>query len=242
MAKTRCIIVDDEPLAIEILDAYIDRLDDFEIAARCDDAIEAMNFLRTNTVDLMFLDIQMPRLSGIEFLKTLRNPPRVIFTTAYREYALEGYELNVIDYLLKPISFERFMSAINKFYEITEAPNTDFSLVAGDDSNEANSYILVKGNRKMHKINLSDIMLIESIKDYVQITATNRTITVKQQISTLEGSLPENKFVRIHRSFIVALRFIESFTATTIEIGDRELPIGRNYKNAAFRALKYNEG
>lgn len=242
--KTRCLLVDDEPLALDIIESYLSRFESIEIVARCENAIDAVAVLHSKPVDLLFLDIQMPRLTGLDFLKTLKNPPKTIITTAYREYALEGYDLDVIDYLLKPIAFERFVKAINKFYQLTEtvvaASNADTS--GTHQLSSDCEYILVKGNRKVHRIELTSILLIESMEDYVKfVIVGDKTIVVKQQIGILEELLPTNLFVRIHRSFIVSVKHIDGFTGSTIEIGNRELPIGRNYKPTVFKILKYNE-
>lgn len=238
--KINCLIVDDEPLAREIIETYIATFDELNLVASCEDAMEAMSVLRNKSIDLMFLDIQMPKLTGIEFLKTLRHSPKVIFTTAHREYALEGYELDVLDYLLKPISLERFVKAIDKFYQLSIDDSSDLSIQASHSpSMPDDSYIVVKGNRKMHRINLNDLVYVESIKDYVQIYTKEKSFVVKQQISSLEDILPPSKFIRIHRSYIVALKHIESFSATTIELQNRELPIGRIYKNSTYQALNF---
>ena len=239
MSRTKILIVDDEPLAREIIESYLSKLGGFDIVASCEDALEAMAVLRDKPVDLMFLDIQMPKITGLEFLKTLRHPPKVIITTAHREYALDGYELDVLDYLLKPIPFERFMRAINKFYQ-SSAPS-DLAIIesARPVADTGGGYILVRGNRKIFKIAIDQITVIESVKDYVQIFTADKSFVVKQLISELEEKLPSEQFIRIHRSYIVALRYIDSFTASTVEIGTRELPIGRMYRNATFKALKF---
>jgi len=238
--KTKCLIVDDEPLALDVLESYIEKFEELEIVARCENAVDAMNILRTRDVELMFLDIQMPGLTGIELLKSIKHPPKVVITTAYRDYALESFELDVIDYLLKPIPFERFAKAVNKFFQLVT--NSEFSVVSKDRSETGvDSYILVRGNRKMHKVNLNQILMIESLKDYVKIfTSPDKFIVVNQQISFLEEKLPADSFIRIHRSFIVSVNHIDSFTSSTVEIGKRELPIGRNYKNSVFKALNYS--
>lgn len=210
-----------------------------EIVGRCENAIDAMNLLRTKDIDLVFLDIQMPGFTGIELIKTMKSMPKVIITTAYRDYAIESFELDVVDYLLKPIPFDRFVKAVNKFYQSNT--NSEFSIVSKDKEALVESYILVRGNRKMHKVNLSQVMMVESLKDYVKIyTSHDKFIVVNQQISFLEEKLPPETFIRIHRSYIVSVNHIDSFTSTTVEIGKRELPIGRNYKCKVFAALNYS--
>lgn len=240
--KTRCLLVDDEPLALDIIESYLSRFEGIEIVARCENAIDAIAILHSKQIDLLFLDIQMPRLTGLDFLKTLKNPPKTVITTAYREYALDGYDLDVIDYLLKPIAFERFVKAINKFYQLSETVSAPSAVDSVNQLSSDAEFILVKGNRKVHKIELASIQLIESMEDYVKfVISGDKTIVVKQQIGVLEELLPTQQFVRIHRSFIVSIKHIDGFTGSTIEIGNRELPIGRNYKPAVFKILRYNE-
>ena len=238
--KTKCIIVDDEPLAIEVIENHLQQFNDFEIIAKCSDAIQAFEIIKQKSVNLIFLDIQMPKITGIVFLKTIKNPPKVIITTAYRDYALDGYELDVVDYLLKPISFERFLKAINKFYQLQQ--NDLIVMNTTDTSQQSDeSFIYVRADKKVLKILLKDILMIESIKDYVQIHTIDRKVITKNQISHFEEKLPPEKFVRIHRSYIVSISKITAFTSTMIEIGKEELPIGRSYKNGVIKTLNYNE-
>jgi DNA-binding LytR/AlgR family response regulator len=236
--KIICIAVDDEPPALDLLTKYISSVKSLELAATCSDAVEALNFLRKNPVDLVFLDIKMPELLGTEFIRALRNPPKVIFTTAYRKYAVEGFELDAVDYLLKPISFDRFLKAINKVMDenLKEFPE----LENGSNEKKANGeeYLHVRADRKMLKIAHSDIYYIESLKDYVKIVTTGKTIITKQPISSLEEILPKTNFVRIHRSFIVNLNKIDSYTNELMWIGKNELPISRMYRNEIEKLLK----
>lgn len=234
--KTRCIIVEDEPIAINVIENHLRNFPEIEIAAKCSNALKAFEVLQKQNIDLMFLDINMPKLSGLDFLKTLNNPPKVIITTAYREFALDGFELNVVDYLLKPISLERFMKAIDKFYQwsTVNAKQEQQSIVSGEDGDP---FIYVKADRKNIKIHLKDIVFIESMKDYVVIHKTNEKIITKQQISNFDKILPENLFLRIHRSYIVAIPKITAVTKTSVEIGKKELPISRNYKNEVSKVL-----
>lgn len=231
----KCIIVDDEPLAIEVIESYVDRLDDFEIVAKCSNALKAFEILQKQTIDVIFLDIQMPKLTGIEFLKSLQNPPQIIFITAYRDYAIESYELDIVDYLLKPISFDRFLKAIGKLYRENKTIQSVSSLHQVIEQEEA--YIYLKVDKKMVKILLKDILYIESLKDYVRIKTTGKTVVTHQKISYLEEKLPEECFIRIHRSYIVSLSKVESYSSTTIEVPSQELPIGRNYKNQVLTML-----
>jgi DNA-binding LytR/AlgR family response regulator len=240
----KCLIVDDETLALDILENYIARLDNLELVGRCLNAMEAFNVLKQKKVDLIFLDIQMPKLTGIDFLKNLSHPPKVILTTAYRDYALEGYELNAIDYLLKPISFERFFKAINKVWEITqpnqqtlENPNL---ILSGTHTTTQEACVYVKADKKMVRISLKDILYIESLKDYVRIKTTEKEVISYQRISYLEEKLPEDMFLRLHRSYIVAIDKIEAFTGNFVEVGKKEIPIGRNYKSEVMKVLGQN--
>ncbi len=236
-----CLIVDDEPYALDVLETFIDRLDHLQLAGRCTNAIDAFNLLHQQKVDLLFLDIQMPQLTGIEFLKNIDNPPKVIFTTAYREYALEGYELNVVDYLLKPISFDRFLKAINKVDRTPAsqaAPTSTHALPQQPIYDEA--FIYLKADKKMVKVLLKDILYIESLKDYVLVKTPHKEVITYQKISYLDEKLPEDKFLRVHRSFIVAKDKIEAYSATHIELAEQEIPIGRNYKNAVLEVLSQN--
>ncbi|MEQ9423937.1 MAG: response regulator transcription factor [Cyclobacteriaceae bacterium] len=234
----KCIIIDDEPLAIEVIESHVNKVDNLEHVGSFRNAIKAFDFIQQNEVDLIFLDIQMPKLTGIEFLKTLSNPPKVIFTTAYRDYALEGFELEVVDYLLKPIAFERFLKAVSRVFEISHEENktNSFSITSTDDE----AFVYFKVDKRMVKIRLNDILVIESIKDYVKVKTAEKEIVTHQQISYLEHKLPEDKFLRIHRSFIVAIDKIDAFSATEVEINKKYVPIGRNYKNEVIEKLSVN--
>jgi DNA-binding LytR/AlgR family response regulator len=236
--KTRCLIVDDEPLARVLIRGHVEKLENFEIVAECGDAMKALNVLREKQVDLIFMDIQMPQITGIEFLKTLKHAPKVIITTAYREYALEGFELDVVDYLLKPITFERFLKSVNKFYQMNQE---EIQVVAGSSGDKTNdeSYIYVKENKKIVKVYLSEIWYIEGLSEYIQIYTNKRKIITKTSMALMEEKLPAGKFLRIHKSFIVSVLKIEAFTANTIEIQGKELPIGRSFKNAVLNALNF---
>ena len=237
--KTKYLIVDDEPLARELIRGHIEKLENFEIVAECSNAMKALSVLREKHVDLMFMDIQMPQITGIEFLKTLKHPPKVIITTAYRDYALEGFELDVVDYLLKPITFERFLKSVNKFYQMNlEAIQGNATSPAGKTKDE--SFIYVKENKKVIKIYLSEIKYVEGLSEYVQIYTDKRKIITKNSMALMEEKLPTDLFLRIHKSYIVQLNKIEAFTANTIEIQGKELPIGRNFKNAVLNALNYS--
>ena len=236
----RVIIVDDEPLALDVMETYIDKLPSLELVARCENAIQAFDILSKEEVDIMFLDIQMPQLTGIDFLKSLSNPPLVIFTTAYPNYAIEGYELNVIDYLLKPISFERFMKAVNKAMAQLELQNDAVATSNDSESTEEADFIFVKADKKLIKINYADILYIEGLKDYVIIKMpTSRVITL-QTMKSLEAKLPSGIFKRIHRSYIVNLDKISAVIGNMVEVEKKHLPIGKNYREELLNIVNKN--
>ena len=230
----KCLIVDDEPLAIEIIENYLQRLDEFEIVAKCSNALQAFTALETEDIDLLFLDIQMPQLTGIQFLKSLKNPPSVIFTTAYVDYAVEGYELDVLDYLVKPISFERFFKAVSKYKRVYKNKSRTISPTPPIPTND---FIVVKENKKNVRIMLSDILYIESIKDYVRIHETHRKTIVKTTLTDFFKTLPETQFLRVHRSYVVNNLKITAHTSMDIEIGEIEIPIGISYKQRVMEVL-----
>lgn len=232
-------IVDDEPLARQLLESYIGKIEGLTLVKRCENAIEAFSFLQQHPVDLIFLDIQMPQVTGIDLLRSLKDRPKVILTTAFREYAFDAYDLDVADYLLKPISFERFLRGIGKIYQINKRPESE-SLPEANSTAYSEAYLYFKEDREMIKVYLNDIQYIESLRDYVRVRTFDKQIITYQKISYLEQKLPENKFIRIHRSFIVPLDKILSFTANTVKIGKTDIPIGRNYKNETLKALNRN--
>ncbi len=232
--KIKCLIIDDEPIAREVIRAHLEKLDDFEIVQEHENALEALSFLKQNRIDLIFLDISMPRLSGLDFLRSLKSPPKTIITTAYREYALDGFDLHVIDYLLKPISFKRFLQAIDHYYESLSSP---FSLSGSMSPLSQNAFLYLRDNRKTHKVFLSEISLIESVDEYIKVHAGEKQVMTRCSLSSIERALPGNRFVRTHNSFVVAIDHITAFTASTIEIGDVEVPISRKYKNQVLKSL-----
>lgn len=235
--KIRCLIVDDEPPALDILKRYIGFVSALELSGTCDNAVEATNYLQQNPVDLLFLDIQMPYLLGTDWVRTLKNPPRFIFTTAHRNFAVDAFDLDAEDFLLKPISFERFLKAVNKVM------NTNLTVTDQSNSHSIQptplrqEIITVRADRKNINIQLDDILFIESLRDYVKIVTKTKNIISKQSISSLESVLPAEKFVRIHRSFIVSINKIESFTNETIEINHHELPLSRMYRHEVEKVL-----
>lgn len=239
--KTRCLIIDDEPLARDLMRNHISKLDNFEIVAECSDAMKAMQKLRDTKVDLMFMDIQMPQITGFEFLKILKNRPKVIITTAYREYAIEGFELDIVDFILKPITFERFLKSVNKYYEQIEEENNQAPAVNGN-SPEEEPFIYVKENKRVIKVNLKEILYVEGLSEYVQIYTDRKKIITKTSMTNLEDKLLNEGFLRIHKSFIVSTSRIEAFTAHSVEVPGKELPIGRSYKNTVLDTLQLNIG
>lgn len=230
MSEVRCLLVDDEPLALDILAGYLAQVDGFSVAGRAHSALEAFKFISTNSVDLLFLDIEMPGLSGLDFIRSLKQPPAVIITTAHRKYGVDGYEIDAIDYLLKPVSFPRFLKALQKFQSLLAPPtraNSDF--ISGNLS--------VHLDRKTVQISLRSILYAEGMKDYLKIVTTRENFTVKLTLQKLEEQLPSRHFIRIHRSYIVAKSHIKAYTQELVEIADRVLPIGRSYKVQAGKAL-----
>ncbi|MFC2104193.1 LytR/AlgR family response regulator transcription factor [Bacteroidota bacterium] len=227
----RCVIVDDEPLAITIIEGYLKKIPYIEIIGKFDSAIPVYEFLKENNVDLLLLDIEMPNITGVDFLKSLTSAPSVIFTTANKNYALDGFDLNVEDYILKPITFERLFKSINRVYEkVTQEKKIEKK----DDE----VFLYLKENKKMVKVYFKNILYLESIKDYVKVVTLCKTVTTKQQLSYFESVLDDNKFLRIHRSFIVATNKIDAYSLSGIDIGNMELPIGRKYKEIVIERLE----
>ena len=222
--KLKCVIVDDEPIALEILTSYIDKTSQLEIIKSCKNASEALVFMKENTADLYFLDINMPEITGLSLAKIIDKKAKVIFTTAYREYAVDGFNLQAVDYLLKPISYDRFLQAIQKIIPSKTAENkVDF--------------MFVRSERKMVKINFDTILYIESLSDYVKIITTQKTIVTRENISSLEEKLAYDNFIRIHRSYIVSITKMTSYTNEFIEIENKALPISRSYKESVLQKL-----
>lgn len=221
--------VDDEPPALNVLQKHIEALPSLTLVAMCGNAVEAFTKLQQHHIDLLFLDIQMPQILGTDFIRTLKNPPKVIFTTAYRKFAVEGFALNAVDYLLKPISFERFLKAVSKAMDLTLSSPSEGRNSAIEKDKYLHLYFKV--DRKMAKVILEEILYIESLKDYVKIVMKANTIITKQSISSLEEMLPKANFIRIHRSYIIALNKVDSFNHELLVINKRELPISRMYRH-----------
>lgn len=232
--KLKSLIVDDEALAQNVIERYIEQVNELTLVAKCIDAVEAINSLNEESVDLIFLDIEMPKLDGLSFLKTLKKPPKIILTTAYRKYAIEGFELDVVDYLLKPISFERFIKSVNKVINLK-------SLEENFDSHSKDieaDYIYLRADNKMIQIPFEDILYIQSLSNYVRIFRNGRSIISYQKLSHLEKVLPSSRFIRVHRSYIVPLHRISSYTNSYLEIGEEEIPLGGQYKDKVIEVLK----
>jgi len=233
--KILCLVVDDEPPARKILRRYIEEIPILTLVAECANAVQAFTELQQHTIDLMFLDIRMPQLNGNDLLKTLKNPTKVILTTAYPEYALEGYELDVTDYLMKPVTFERFLKSVNKAF-----PSGLFKTgnILKEEDKKSEDFVYFRADRKMVKVMLHDILYIESMKDYIKVFTRNNTLVTKQSISSVEEMLPEKDFIRVHRSFIVSLQKIRTFTSELIEIDSSEIPIGKFYRQGVLKMLQ----
>ena len=233
----KCLIVDDEPPARDVLKRYVNDTPGLQLCGECANAVQALGFLQQQAIDLIFLDIRMPQLTGVDFLKSLQHTPKIVFTTAYSEYALEGYELDIVDYLMKPVRFERFLKAVNKAFPLHNSVAPVLQ-PAPEKENRIESFVYFRADRKMVKVLLSDILYIESMKDYVKVITDNHSIVTKQSISSVETMLPEKRFIRTHRSFIVSVDKIKSFTNELIEIGKAEIPIGKLYRNTVLKVLE----
>jgi len=229
----KALIIDDEPLAQDIIKKYSEGLKSIQIVGSCHDAIEAIEILKNKKIDLLFLDINMPRLSGIEFIKTLQKPPIIILTTAYAEFALEGYELNVTDYLLKPFSYSRFLQAVQKCIEILESKR--------EITEPAIESIFIKSNKKTFQIKFDEITYIEGLGDYINIYTTKTHYVTNVSMKRMEEQLPLDQFIRIHKSFIVNLSKVNSIDGNLVEVGNKKLAIGNNFRQAFFARIEKNQ-
>ena len=233
--KLRCLLIDDEPPALKILASYISSINGLEIVAQCKNAIEALDILHQKTVDVIFLDIKMPKILGTEFLKNLSHPPKVIFVTAYRDYAVEGYELDAVDYLVKPVSFERFFKAITKLNRMMDK---EVVTTAVEFKSNPEAFVYLKVDRDMKKIFVNEIVYIESWKDYVKLFLANgKNVLAKQSISAMENLLSDHKFLRVHRSYMVSLNKISGYNGLSVQLDSKEIPIGRLYKQVVMERL-----
>ncbi len=226
MSIIKCFLIDDEPPAIELIENYINLVDHMTVVGSSHSAVKAFDQLKSLQIDLLFLDIQMPVLNGIQFLKTLQNPPAVIITTAYREYAIDGYDLDIIDYLLKPIAFDRFLKSVER-YRSRDAPTP----VIGHLTNQKIDHIYVNVNRTKHKILLNDINYIESMKDYVRIHTVHQKLMVKGNLGSFMKKVPSESIVRVHRSYSISIQKIQSYNQSEVVIDGTPIPVGHNYKN-----------
>lgn len=229
--KYRCIIIDDEPIAIKVIKEHLERIDNLECANSFTKALNAIELLNREYVDLIFLDINMPGISGIEFLKALKNPPKVIFTTAYRNFAVDAFDLDAVDYLVKPISFERFLKSVNKFLSGVKS-----SSEVSQEKPTEKDYIIFKADKKNYKLKFNDILYIESLDNYVKVHTQDLAIVCYESLSNLQEELSVD-FMRIHRSYIINMTKIEVFTSSYIEINDRKFTIGRNYRDDVLKRL-----
>lgn len=237
MQQYRCIIVEDEPLAAEVVQDYIRQVPFLHLVSVCSDALYALDILQKEKIDLIFLDINLPKLKGLDFLKTLKHPPGVIITTAYHEYALQGYEYNVIDYLLKPIEFSRFLTAVNK---IRQAYPSEPARIQSFP--QERTFLFFNVGKKKLKLYVDEILYIESLKEYIRVYTRSRNILTKFQLGEIEAVLNKNLFLRVHRSYIVAKDKIDAFTATDIEINGKQIPVGRSYKELVQSVLEQHSG
>ena len=233
--KIECVIIDDEPIAREIIREYISKLDELETIAEFKKATEAISFLNENKTDLLFLDINMPEINGINFARSLSNPPAIIFTTAYREFAAEGFELQAVDYLVKPIPFERFLKAVNHYFKL-HSKSVEMT-TAEIHERHVEEFILLKDSKKTHKVFLSDIKHIESDGDYIRFYLHNRKIMVRGSLSSMEVSLPPSLFLRIHNSYMINLKKVNALTVYSVEIDSTALPISRSHKEKVLKIL-----
>ena len=234
----KCLIVDDEPLAQQVLEKYIEHCELLELSDVCNNAIEAFEKIHENTPHIIFLDINMPKLSGINFLKSLKNPPIAIFTTAYPEFALEGFELNAVDYLLKPFSFERFLKAINKALDLIKIKSRD--LVEEKAITMANEKLVIKSEKRLYNLSLNNILFVEAMGDYVKIYTQDQYFVAHETLKYILSRLPADKFMQIHRSYIVSLENFKFIEGNYLHINGNDIPIGQSYKDKLFEKVQNN--
>ena len=232
-----CLIVDDEPIAVRVIKNHLSEFKNLRLAGECNNAVEAIQVLSKTKIDLIFLDIQMPQITGLELLKTLNHPPKVILVTAYRDYAIEAFDLDVVDYLLKPVSLLRFSKALSRFFQrMNEAAEPPPGLA----TKNIPEHLFLKADKKFHKVLLTEILFVESLGDYVAVHCESGKIVSKQRISQLEEVLPPERFIRVHRGFIVSIAKIKAVIPGQLEIGSKKIPIGRNYKSSVEKLVKTN--
>lgn len=236
--KITCITIDDEPLALEKINSFVQKIPFLQLNASFSNGIDAMNYLKDSPVDLMFLDIQMDDLNGIQLLEILKEKPKVIITTAYDCFAIKGYELAVSDYLLKPFSFERFVLAVNKIHDSIKGPKTHENEQLPVSSSSKDNFAFIKTEYRMQKVNFDDILYVEGMKDYLRIVTTKERIMTLQNFKNLMAILPDDRFIRVHKSYVVAVSKIESIERNRIKIADQLIPIGDNYKQSFMEFLE----
>ena len=230
-ATYTCIIIDDEPIAIRVIQSYLDKLDGFVVVGAFTNALDALKIFHAQAVDLLFLDIQMPGINGMEFFRTINHPPKVIFTTAFRNYAADAFDLDALDYLVKPIPFDRFLKAINKFLDQKAAESIQ------EHKAENNEFIIVKSDKKNHKLKIAEILYIESLDDYIKIHLQNKSLVCYLRLNAIEEQLNNTLFTRIHRSFIVNIRHVSAFSHCQVEIAGKRIPVGRKFKDETIKRL-----
>ncbi len=232
MKKYNAYIIDDEPLAIKVIENHLSKFEQINILGTSTQPIQAYSQLKSLAVDLLFIDIEMPEINGLELIELLPSSTKIIITTAYREYAVEGFELNVLDYLVKPIPFQRFLKAIDKFLQLQKTTLSS--------SSDSPTHLFIRANRKTIKIALDDIIYIEGVKDYVKIVLPNRKLLTKSSIGNFYKNLPASEFIRVHKSFVVAKNKILAYTAQDIEIGNMQIPVGKVYRAAFMQCISKN--
>lgn len=233
----KCIIIDDEPLAINVIEDHLENFDNIEIVATFNNPLKAYSILEQEKIDVIFLDINMPQMTGFTFIESLSNKPLIVFTTAYREYAVKSFELDILDYLVKPIPFNRFLKTINKIYQqvYVTSSSTESAL-------QQEPHIFLKVNKKLIKVNLNDILYIESLKDYIKVITSLGDYVVHKSLSAITEELPDSNFIRVHRSYTISINKIAAIDGNLIELSDRKIPIGRNYlKTAKERIFNVKE-
>jgi DNA-binding LytR/AlgR family response regulator len=226
-----CIIIDDEPIALRVIQSYLERLDEFKVVGAFTNALDALKVLHSQPIDLLFLDIQMPGINGMEFFRSINQPPKVIFTTAYRNYAADAFDLDALDYLVKPVPFDRFLKAINKFLDHKS------SGFIQENKTEDNQFIIVKSDKKNHKLRIADILFIESLDDYIKIHLHQKSLVCYQRLSAIGELINNDAFIRVHRSFLANSMHVSAFTNYQVEIAGKRIPIGRKYKDEALKGL-----
>ena len=235
--KIKCVIIDDEPLAISVIENHLKNFDHIEIVATFNNPLKAYGILEQEKVDIIFLDINMPQMTGFAFIENLNYKPLIVITTAYREYAVKSFEMDILDYLVKPIPFNRFLKTINKVYQKVYISNT-----SNDTNLQQEPHIFLKVNKKLIKVNLNDILYVESLKDYIKVITTIGDYVVHKSLSSITEELPHSNFIRVHRSYTISINKIDALEGNTIEIANRKIPIGRNYlKLTKERILNIND-